>query len=409
MKILRNIFLFFLSLFILVGILVATFIWLTYDNDSTKLNPNLEPREIETLVSDDLKDSLNNISETDYSENNITLNIMVEDINALIVKGVRENLNSNYLISEDYILEKYGLSIKTIYAYTKDDALYIRGTLSGFGFYHTTVTLACSMKIENRDLVIQFDSFSLGKRLGVKKNIALKIFDLLNVNLGEKNGFDLDTLSYRLNIDSLISNLNLDNEILNALFSSDISLAIGSDRISLILDTSDIFNKGIELPNYVYGIDINEKLDNAIVSNDLKLEINNDELNTLIKDMMKGLLFNQDLMIGDNSFNFKIEDLYLDLKNSEIRSNIYIDKVKSSLNVGIDITEEINENGEMLLMITPKVLKIGSKVIGENQNIIKPIEINAKSLGIDTKAIIKNIVIDKNRSIIEISVAVIGL
>lgn len=362
---------FIFSIILVLGI----FIFFTYDNEKITYDASQTHDTLEQIFCDDTQSSLKNIYDTNYEDNKLEINFSVDEINSYIVDLIRDKVEPEYLISKDYIISKSSLTLNSILFVEGKDCIKAKARMTAANFYKTTASLGANVTIdENNLLTCTFENFSIGRNITVKRDLVLKIFKNLNLQLGESSGFNFDQLTFTLDVNKIFKESLADQFLYEILDACDHEIVMGKSGISLIFDTTKLFDKGTTIPSYSENFDA--KLIAAAASK--MLILTGPEFNTIVQSKLDPKkLINTAITFGDAElFTISLDDMYFDLATSSIKSNLLIDDLKSNVQINANIAVT-GGNAE----ISASSIFVGSLSQINASTIISKYTISAQDLG----------------------------
>ena len=408
MKLIRKLIVFLVSLLMTFILVFGILFVLTYDDSKNPYDKTKEYNDIVNIIGKSTYDSIEAIKLNNYKEdkNNITLSITDDDLNHYVYKMIKENVNKNYLETEDYIIKKGSTTLQSIYFSIIDSNIHLSVRIDN-GIYKTIVMLTGEINIENRYLNIKLKATNLGK-IPAPLEVMKAFLATANLNYGNTIQFDVDNLIFKINLEEVFKKDN-DSFMSILLNSADIKSVTSDKKIDIILDTKDIFLKEQVIPSCSKG-NLDEQKENAKIeamanSFNYSIDISEESLNYLIVDNLGDSLnkFNKEFKIGDKNFKLKIKDneVFYDIKESKIYSNIYLNDASIPLVITIEPIYNMESDYITSISFDVKEVKLGN-VISNNIDLFDIDDIPSADLGLENVNI-KEIKLNKETNSITIN------
>ena len=392
MKLIKFILKLVLFLVLIIVFAVGILLWVAYDDTKSKFVPSDETLSIEEVISNGVYDSIDSISKLsktnrENESNRVDIDISTDDLNNLIVEFVRSNgsLNSEYLKDEDndYIIKKAGLTLHSITFEEGKDSLDAFASITGLGFYHTTVKISGKPKLEDKKLVIEFDNFRLGKKIKVSRARVLSLFDKFNISFNNQSIFDVNTLTLTLDLTSYIESISNSNKLLTFLNNGEYSLNMYNKddkfKIGLGINTKDIFSNVTAVPS-ASVIDFDPSLVEDFLT-DPKVNLTESQFNYLIKNSLNESEgeFNQTITMSGHDFTFNLNSMYYNFDTDEVLALVKINELECNMALSIKITKEYDGSYISNLVLKIQTIKVGKTII-DAKGFVSDVKVPASTL-----------------------------
>lgn len=369
-KLLKIIFfsIFTIILLIIVGLIAV--VLLSGDSSKDEFDTTAEYRSFETIIGEDLSSSLTTIKETNYNEDNnkITIKITEEELNNYLVSLIRENINSEYLISNEYVKEAYGIRLNSLFFHMEGDVLSAKFRVDILNVYKTSLTLAAKISIdENRILNLELVHAKLGKgTITITTNFVKNSIKKLKLKFNETAQFDPNTFTFKFDINKILEE-NCKDELLSLMIKNcPYDVFVSDSKLNLVIDTKDLFMDEQAIDTATASTLEAKKLEakalaEASLSHDYSLTITENEFNYMIQTAINESIssFEKNLTIGNSNIKLQIKKMYLHFDNFNIKSNLYTNDCATPLDISFELVPI--KLGEYVNSI---YIKPGSKKLG---------------------------------------------
>ena len=367
MKIFKIILKILLSLIILIIITVAVFMIIIYDGSTAEFDYN-DSLTIERVLGEGLDQSLNTIASLDSEErksdkNKIVVAITIDELNNFLVDTVRSQINSNYLIEDNFILEEGPAKINSLFFEDyESNQLAIKARVEGLGFYKTSLTLAGNPEINGNSLDFKFENFKFGNNIGISKDQVFKVRDFFHLDFGSIQSLNLDTMVYSFDISKFMSSSNVFS---NIVMNVNKECIYSDNEIILSFDTKDIFSelKPIQEP----ALSITKPslasllLDKTLVLTESQFNyLISFELNKTQEEAKENGATSGVFEIGGKEFRYELENLYYNIDTNQLQSYISINDAKCNLVANVDIEKVFNNEALDSIKLKVKTINLGN-------------------------------------------------
>lgn len=377
-KLFRNIIIVISFFVFLIVLSLGLLGFYTYDNEKMNYDKDKDYAGITNVIGDSMYNSFSNIASTNYEENEIDINISIDELNNYIYKIIKETVNENYLEEDDYIIQRAGIRIDSLFFEIYNGELMAKLRLTAYEFYKTTISLTASLSIDsNKILTIYFDDFKIGNYFTIKRDILLKLIN--NIDFALDSGINFSELTLTIDFSELLDQAVGDQFLLSLIDNCSYNVGLTDDGISLIVDTTPIFNGGNDIINL-------EPI--SLDPSKSSITLNEEGFNSIIKSILIEKLEESYKMlnIGEKEFNIRFDGVYYDISTDIIHSNLCINDVKTSAK--LIMTTEVDGNS---LKFRLSSLYIGDANIVYLDDLFTEITIDSSMLGVS----IQDITIDK--------------
>ncbi|MBQ3253505.1 MAG: hypothetical protein IJA65_03025 [Acholeplasmatales bacterium] len=377
-KLFRNIIIVISFFVFLIVLSLGLLGFYTYDNEKMNYDKDKDYAGITNVIGDSMYNSFSNIASTNYEENEIDINISIDELNNYIYKIIKETVNENYLEEDDYIIQRSGIRIDSLFFEIYNGELMAKLRLTAYEFYKTTISLTASLSIDsNKILTIYFDDFKIGNYFTIKRDILLKL--IKNIDFALDSGINFSELTLTIDFSELLDQAVGDQFLLSLIDNCSYNVGLTDDGISLIVDTTPIFNGGNDIINL-------EPI--SLDPSKSSITLNEEGFNSIIKSILIEKLEESYKMlnIGEKEFNIRFDGVYYDISTDIIHSNLCINDVKTSAK--LIMTTEVDGNS---LKFRLSSLYIGDANIVYLDDLFTEITIDSSMLGVS----IQDITIDK--------------
>ena len=368
-KLFKIIFGIFGTLITLSLILSIVVIFLLYDDEKPNFTADTEYNTIPVEVGKDLKNSLNNISTTNYSDNYVELSLDVDTLNGFLVDIIRDSINEEYLISTDKIVSINSLSIDSIFFIGDGDYLGLKLRASAFGFFKTTFSISTTLTCdENMVLTASYKKFNLGNNISIDKSYVESILNSLGNEInGSVSAFNITSDSIEIDLRKFLSSSTSSSLIFDLISSADMSVKFSDSKVIIRFDTSKLFSDySFDNPKTTNGImsAVGEALLNPNADSSFTISLTEEQFNALIYDDVTVEInkLSKTYEIGDESFSISVipDSVYYNIFSSKIGLGILFNNLEASAEV--DITRTLEKNEEFITNIK---IEVGGFKIGQ--------------------------------------------
>ena len=378
------------------------------DNSKVEFDMTKEYRSFDVIVGEDLNNSLLNIKESNYAiENNkLTIGITDEEINYYIISMIRQNVNENYLDTDENIVKNDKAELKGIMFKIENDKISIK-MRAKLSFYDTSINVTAKLNIDNKMLIFKLEDTKLGS-LPIPIDFIKSMMTNMNVKLEGDTGFDPETFEFKMNMESLLKSAT-DNEILSIIINNcDYNVTVADSKLKLILNTDKIFmpEQNVSTGNSAGYSELLEVAKNAAIedsTHSYSCTITEEIFNSLIIDNLKEAVngFSMSFGIGKNNFSIGLKGIYYSIEKGALITNLVISDVTSPILLHVSIIP--NKIGNEINSLSLKVegISIGSldKLPFDSFSID---DIPVSSLGFGSVTV-KDMIFDKDKKEVTIS------
>jgi len=350
-------------------ILLLVVFFISFDDEKPNFTAETKYNSIPVEVGSDLNYSLDNIYRSNYEDNYVELSFSVDTLNGFLTEIIRNQINENYLITDDSVMNIGGASLDSIFFVTDDDSIGLKIRVSVMGFYKTTLSILTKLEA-NDSMVVNatFSKFSLGNNISVDRKIIENVLNALaKVLNGKIDGFNINKASLSINIKDFILSSSTDTLMLDLISSSNMSISIKDSNIVMKIDTSKLFKK-YSLSNSKTNEGINDTIASALANpnsdSSYTISLTTDQFNYLISNEFDEALGNlsKTYEIGENIFSMSVipNTPYYDVFSSKILLGLKFNSLESE--ASIDITNNVVKNGDYVSHLN---IEVGGFKIGD--------------------------------------------
>ena len=405
MRLIRKLIFGIIGLVLTIAIALLIVFAIAYDDSKCSIDLSKEYRTIDTIMADDIYDSLSNINKNNYEKdkNNISIGFSQDEINYYLVEAIRKSVNPKYLDGEDYIVKDSNYALQTFEFQINEDVMTLKFRMNIY-FYQTSIKLSAKLSIDNKLLRFNLESAKLGF-LPMPIDVLKSTMQNLEFKISENSKFDASKFEFTIAIEDLLKTSS-ENDILTTILNNcDYSISVKDNKLRLSIDTNKIFKQAQSIPA-ASDLGLSDLLNQAEIeaSSDPEYHysctITEANFNYLIMNNINSAIsgYNESFTLASKTFNFKIDKMAYDISKEAFVSNLFICDTSSPIEIGISINP-ISEGG----VVKKLGVAMGNIKLGDLENtslkLIDFGDIDIGVLGFD-KVTINSIDFDKvNRNI----------